>query len=68
MLVTLKTAANSLEALLPEELFPLPNSNPAPGGYEADLDGQRFLVSDVVASHEPLTVIVNWRALLRKGR
>jgi Tol biopolymer transport system component len=68
MLVTLKTTSSSLEAQLPHELFALPNSYSVPGGYEAASDGQRFLVGDVVASPEPLTVIVNWRALLRKGR
>jgi dipeptidyl aminopeptidase/acylaminoacyl peptidase len=67
MLVTLTPAGTSLDASLPRELFALPVGIAGPNPYEATPDGQRFLVSDIAASPEPLTVIVNWPALLKKG-
>jgi Tol biopolymer transport system component len=68
MLVTLNLAETSLDASLPRELFALPAGLAgAPNPYEAAPDGQRFLTGDIAASPEPLTVIVNWPALLKKG-
>jgi serine/threonine-protein kinase len=68
MAVTLKPAGTSLEPSLPRELFPLPTGFGVAGSpYEAAPDGQRFVISDIAASPEPLTVIVNWPALLKKG-
>jgi Tol biopolymer transport system component/predicted Ser/Thr protein kinase len=67
MVVTLKLAGTALESSLPRELFALPPPVSAGSVYEAAPDGQRFLVSDVAPSSEPLTVIVNWQALLKKG-
>jgi Tol biopolymer transport system component/predicted Ser/Thr protein kinase len=67
MVVTLKLAGTALEASLPRELFALPPPGTAGSVYEPAPDGQRFLVSDVAPSSEPLTVIVNWQALLKKG-
>jgi Tol biopolymer transport system component len=68
MVVTLTPAGTSLTPSLPRELFALPiDINRGPNPYEAAPDGQRFLVSDVAAGPEPVTVIVNWQALLRKG-
>jgi Tol biopolymer transport system component len=67
MVVTLKSSETSLDASLPRELFTLPPSLPGPTPYEVTADGQRFLVSDVAATSEPLNVIVNWPALLKKG-
>jgi Tol biopolymer transport system component/predicted Ser/Thr protein kinase len=67
MVVTLKSSGTSLDASLPRELFTLPPSLPGPTPYEVTADGQRFLVSDVAANSEPLNVIVNWPALLKKG-
>jgi hypothetical protein len=68
MVVTLAAAGSSLNVSLPHELFPLPlggvtGLNP----FAVTPDGQRFLVSEPAASSEPLTVIVNWPALLKKG-
>jgi Tol biopolymer transport system component/predicted Ser/Thr protein kinase len=66
MIVTLKLVGASWEASLPRELFAFQ----AFGGgspYEATPDGQRFLTGGTSASPEPLTVIVNWPALLKKG-
>ena len=72
MLVTLKLARPFLKASLPRELFALPArygslgiNGPAP--YEVAPDGQHFVASDIAASPEPLTVIVNWQSLLKKG-
>jgi hypothetical protein len=56
-----------LEPSLPRELFPLPTNFLAGTGYEAAPDGQRILVNDIAASPDPLTVIVNWPTLLKKG-
>jgi hypothetical protein len=67
MLVTLQPAGKSLEASLPHELFALPARPSAGNAYEAAPDGQSFLVSDIASSSEPLMVIVNWPALLKKG-
>ena len=70
MAVSLKPAGDSLEPSAPRELFVLPplflGVNVSP--YQATGDGQRFLVltGDEHAT-QPLTVIVNWPALLNKG-
>jgi Tol biopolymer transport system component len=66
MAVTLKPSGTSLEVSLPRELFALPGELQGPNSYEAARDGQRFLINDLSASPEPLTVIVNWPALLKK--
>jgi hypothetical protein len=66
MVVTLTTTA-SLEASLPRQLFALPAFVPGPNPYEATPDGQRFLIPEPAASPEPLNVIINWPALLKKG-
>jgi serine/threonine protein kinase len=63
----LKPANISLEASLPRELFALPAGLVGQSVYEAAPDGQQFLVGGVAASPEPLTVIVNWPAMLKKG-
>jgi dipeptidyl aminopeptidase/acylaminoacyl peptidase len=68
MAVTLTPAGTSWKASLPRELFTLPiDIVRGPNPYEAAPDGQRFLVSDVAAGPEPLTVIVNWQSLMKKG-
>jgi hypothetical protein len=67
MVVTLKPSGTSLEASVPRELFALPVGPPSPNLYDLAPDGQRFLINDVAASWEPLNVIVNWPALLKKG-
>jgi Tol biopolymer transport system component/predicted Ser/Thr protein kinase len=67
MAVTLKPVGTFLEVSLPRELFELPAELQGPNLYEAAPDGQRFLVNDLAASTEPLTVIFNWPALLKKG-
>ena len=68
MTVSLKAAGDSIEPSAPRELFPLPGfvgANVSP--YEATRDGQRFLVltGDEHAT-QPLTVIVNLPALLKR--
>jgi hypothetical protein len=67
MAVTLTPAAASLEASLPRQLLALPALLPGPNPYAATPDGQRFLIPEPAASPEPLNVIVNWPALLKKG-
>ncbi|MGO9256832.1 MAG: hypothetical protein ACLQU1_11090 [Bryobacteraceae bacterium] len=68
MAVSLRLGANSVEPSAPRELFPLPADDIGYSPYEAAPDGQRFLVR-ATPQHgaQPLTVIVNWPALLKKG-
>jgi len=70
MAVSIKLGADSVEASAPRELFTLPaldNGLDAP--YDVAPDGQRFLVRATPQQQaaQPLTVIVNWPALLNKG-
>ena len=70
MVVSIKVGADSVEASAPRELFTLPafdNGLDAP--YDVAPDGQRFLVRATPQQQaaQPLTVIVNWPALLNKG-
>jgi Tol biopolymer transport system component len=67
MLASLKVGANSVEPSAPRELFPLPIVENSFSPYETTPDGQRFLVRAAPGkAGEPLTVIVNWPALLKK--
>ena len=68
MAVSLKLGADSVEPSAPRELFPLPAVDIGWSPYDATPDGQRFLVRATPAqAGQPLTVIVNWPALLKKG-
>jgi Tol biopolymer transport system component len=68
MAVSLKLGTETVEPSAPRELFQLPLRS-ATGGptYEPSSDGQRFLVlTNPERAQEPLTVLVNWPALLKK--
>jgi eukaryotic-like serine/threonine-protein kinase len=66
--VSLKAGADSIEPSAPRELFPLPSVDLGINPYEAAPDGQRFLVFGTPEqAPQPLTVIVNWPALLKNG-
>lgn len=69
MAVNLKLGPDSIVPSAPRELFPLPMRTLGGGaGYEPSRDGQRFLVmTSPEAAPQPLTVIVNWPSLLKKG-
>jgi eukaryotic-like serine/threonine-protein kinase len=69
MAVSLKLGADSVEPSTPRELFPLPIVDNGFSPYETAPDGQRFLVRAVPQQQasQPLTVIVNWPALLKPG-
>ena len=70
MSVNLKPAGTTWEAAPPRELFTFDPSTglfTAGASYEVTPDGQRFLTKEIAASPEPLNVIVNWSALLKKG-
>jgi Tol biopolymer transport system component len=67
MAVTMKLGAESAEASLPRELFPLPSTPIGLSPFDVAGDGQRFLVQGRTDKIEPLTVILNWPALLKKG-
>jgi Tol biopolymer transport system component len=69
MAVSLKLGADSVEPSTPRELFPLPAVETGWSPYDTAPDGQRFLVRAVTQQQasQPLTVIVNWPALLKPG-
>jgi Tol biopolymer transport system component len=69
MVVSLKLGADSADPSTPRELFPLPTLDVGLSPYDTAPDGQRFLVRATPgqAAAQPLTVIVNWPALLKKG-
>ena len=67
MAVAMKLGPRSVEPSLPRELFVLPNGLTGLGPFDVAADGQRFLVQVTVDKIEPLTAIVNWPALLKKG-
>lgn len=68
MSVTVKPVSNGLEFSAPQRLFPLPSSYVSESSYDVSRDGQQFLVIAPHRPHprEPLNVIVNWPALLKK--
>jgi hypothetical protein len=67
MAVSLKMEADTVEPSTPRELFPLPPVDTGWSPYDATPDGQRFLVRTTPGqAAQPLTVIVNWPALLKK--
>jgi eukaryotic-like serine/threonine-protein kinase len=66
MAVSLK-AGSAAEPSTPRELFQLHVFDPDVSPYEVAADGQRFLTVETPAhASEPLTLIVNWPALLKK--
>jgi eukaryotic-like serine/threonine-protein kinase len=68
MVVSLKLGTDSVEPSTPRELFPLPALDIGFSPYDTAPDGQRFLVrANAEQAAQPLTVIVNWPALLKKG-
>jgi hypothetical protein len=60
---------STTEPSTPRELFPLPVVETGWSPYDTAHDGQRFLVRAVTQQQgsQPLTLIVNWPALLKKG-
>ena len=69
MAVSLKLGADSVEPSTPREMLPLPVVDNGASLYDTTPDGQRFLVRAVSQQQasQPLTVIVNWPALLKQG-
>jgi hypothetical protein len=67
MVVNLKMGADTVEPSAPRELFPLPVVETGLSPYDTTPDGQRFLVRATQGqAAQPLTVIVNWPALLKR--
>jgi Tol biopolymer transport system component/predicted Ser/Thr protein kinase len=65
--VSIKLGTDSVEPSPPRELFPLPGyDNGLGSSYDVTADGQRFLTRFDRAS-QPLIVIFNWPALMKKG-
>jgi dipeptidyl aminopeptidase/acylaminoacyl peptidase len=73
MSVSLKMSGNSIEPSPPRALFRLSSPGTSwsfiEGGFEAAADGQSFVAQNRLETNQPhpLTVIVNWPALLKKG-
>jgi Tol biopolymer transport system component/predicted Ser/Thr protein kinase len=67
--VNLTPGSNSVKPSAPRELFVLPTVDIGWSPYDVTADGQRFLVraTPEKGAALPLTVIVNWPALLKKG-
>jgi hypothetical protein len=59
--VSLRPGVDSIEAAAPRELFALP---PGVTDFSVAPDGRRFLVRVPDPTPRPLTVVVNWLALL----
>ena len=67
MAVTLNFRGDSVEPSAPREMFALPPADTILSPYEVSQDNQRFLVhAGLSHGAPPLTVIVNWPALLKK--
>jgi Tol biopolymer transport system component/predicted Ser/Thr protein kinase len=68
MAVDLKLGPDTVECSAPRELFALSLRSPAGPTYQASRDGLRFLVlANAETVPQPLNIIVNWPALLKKG-
>jgi Tol biopolymer transport system component len=69
MSVDLTLVSDSVKPSAPRELFALPAIDIGWSPYDVTADGQRFLVraTPEKAAAQPLTVIVNWTAMLKKG-
>ncbi len=70
MAVSLKMGADTVEPSTPRELFALPVVDNGYSPYDTSRDGLRFLVRATPehGASQPLTVIVNWPALLKEGK
>ena len=69
MVVDLKMTENSVEPLAPRELFRLPIDDNGYLPFDTAPDGKRFLVRATPEkdSSQPLSVIINWPALLKNA-
>ncbi len=65
MAVDLKLGHDSVEPAAPRELFPLPTPTINFIPYDVTADGQRFLVQAPPQQASPLSVIVDWPALVK---
>ena len=68
MAVDLKLGADTVQSSAPRELFPLSLRSAAGATYQVSQDGKRFMVlANAKTVSQPLNVIVNWPALLKKA-
>jgi Tol biopolymer transport system component len=69
MAVSVKLGNDTMEPSAPRELFRLPIANSDFSPFEPAPDGKRFLIraTPQQAVPEPLILIVNWTALLKRG-
>jgi eukaryotic-like serine/threonine-protein kinase len=64
MAVALAFSASGPQASRPRELFPVPPTI-AGAPFAAAADGRRFLTTAARSTSQPLTVVVNWAALMK---
>jgi len=66
--VAVRPSPRGIELDAPQRLFPLPAAYVGSYSYDVSRDGKRFLALAPFRRmpREPLTVIVNWPALLKK--
>ena len=67
MVAALKVGVDSVTASTSRELFAVAAGDRDLQPYAVSPDGKRFLVLKPVGGPQPLEVIVNWPALLKKG-
>jgi eukaryotic-like serine/threonine-protein kinase len=65
MAVDLKLGKDTVEPSAPREMFPLPTPTINFIPYDVTADGERFLVQAPPQQASPLSVIVNWPALVK---
>ena len=67
MAAALKLGRDSVAPSTPRELFAVPVGTGNVSPYAVAPDGKRFLVQSPAGGSQPLEVVVNWPALLKKG-
>ena len=65
MAAEVKPHPESIEISAPRELFTLPILDNGLPAFDVAPDGQSFLVRAALDQPEPLTLVVNWPALLK---
>ena len=67
MAVSLRLGAGSVDASAPGELFTVPLDETFLSPYDIAADGRFLVRATTETGSQPLQVIVNWLALLKKG-
>jgi hypothetical protein len=57
--VPVALTSSSVDPGTPVPLFPLPSA----AIYQAQPDGQRFLINEITKEPSPITILLNWKPL-----